>query len=71
MHNVYKLYHFFFKTSGKIQKAGYIKKMLSIRATPWCNGSTSGFGPFRLGSSPGGVAIFIFRETISTTELLP
>ena len=25
-------------------------------STPWCNGSTSGFGPLSLGSNPGGVA---------------
>ena len=24
--------------------------------TPWCNGSTTGFGPVSLGSNPDGVA---------------
>ena len=28
------------------------------QTTPWCNGSTTGFGPVSLGSNPGGVAIF-------------
>ncbi len=37
-------------------------------ATPWCNGSTSGFGPFRLGSSPGGVAIFV-SATLTDNEV--
>ena len=29
------------------------------RATPWCNGSTTGFGPVSLSSNLGGVAIFL------------
>ena len=28
-----------------------------LRDTPWCNGSTTGFGPVSPGSNPGGVAI--------------
>ena len=32
-------------------------------ATPWCNGSTTGFGPVSLGSSPGGVAIFFAPDS--------
>ena len=30
------------------------------RATPWCNGSTTGFGPVSLSSNLGGVAIFFW-----------
>ena len=30
--------------------------ILYVCTTPWCNGSTSGFGPFSPGSNPGGVA---------------
>ena len=29
--------------------------------TPWCNGSTSGFGPLSSGSNPDGVTIFCFK----------
>ena len=32
--------------------------MQTFPVTPWCNGSTTGFGPVSLGSNPGGVAIF-------------
>ena len=39
-------------------------------ATPWCNGSTSGFGPFRLGSSPGGVAIFVSANQFQRYSLM-
>ena len=35
----------------------YISSKLS-EATPWCNGSTTGFGPVSLSSNLGGVAIF-------------
>ena len=41
----------------------YYHLYLASHATPWCNGSTSGFGPFRLGSSPGGVANFFVFST--------
>lgn len=33
-------------------------KLPKPSATPWCNGSTTGFGPVSPGSNPGGVAIF-------------
>ena len=35
-----------------------VRQMVPQGATPWCNGSTTGFGPVSLGSNPGGVAIF-------------
>ena len=42
---------------------GFFKKLYYIievvAATPWCNGSTTGFGPVSLSSSLGGVAIFL------------
>ena len=41
------------------KNAFILYKATSIcHATPWCNGSTSGFGPLSLGSNPDGVAIF-------------
>ena len=41
-------------------KSGVILDKVVISATPWCNGSTTGFGPVSLGSNPGGVAIFVY-----------
>ena len=37
----------------------------TIGSTPWCNGSTTGFGPVSLGSNPGGVAIFFDIAALS------
>ena len=34
------------------------------RAVPWCNGSTSDFGSFSLGSTPGGTANFLKNARI-------
>ena len=36
----------------------------AVCATPWCNGSTTGFGPVSLGSSPGGVANFFLKGSV-------
>lgn len=38
-------------------------KLPKPSATPWCNGSTTGFGPVSPGSNPGGVAILIPRSS--------
>lgn len=47
----------------KSKKAFILDKATSIcHATPWCNGSTSGFGPLSLGSNPDGVAIFFIGK---------
>ena len=42
------------------------------QTTPWCNGSTTGFGPVSLGSNPGGVAIFLprWQKNNEATRLL-
>ncbi len=47
----------------------YDKPQGMFGATPWCNGSTTGFGPVSLGSSPGGVANFFIRKSLSRTYL--
>ena len=38
-------------------------ELLKPSATPWCNGSTTGFGPVSPGSNPGGVATFVGAVT--------
>ena len=36
--------------------------------TPWCNGSTSGFGPLSSGSNPDGVTIFYPKKKVSSGD---
>ena len=52
----------FYNTLWIFQKSGVILNTVVISATPWCNGSTTGFGPVSLGSNPGGVAIFLYTK---------
>ena len=35
----------------------------TILITPWCNGSTSGFGPLSSGSNPDGVTIPVKKKS--------
>lgn len=43
---------------GKRMGIGCAPRARGTGITPWCNGSTTGFGPVSQGSSPCGVAIF-------------
>ena len=65
--NFHRSAHFFslffrffpFSTGFFIYLVLFYRNSNLSRATPWCNGSTTGFGPVSLSSNLGGVAIFL------------
>lgn len=61
-------FHFFIINYGKKIFLDYIKLNVTVYATPWCNGSTSGFGPLSSSSNLDEVAIFVFRRTRKCLE---